>query len=194
MEPTVAKWLAHQASAFLKRVGLRSGQTVLDFGCNKGNYTLPASEVIGPHGKLYALDKQPEMLSDLQRKLQKRGNHHVECIRVAENDGIPLATCSVDVVLLYDVLHRGYFPQFREREQHLTEIHRILKSGGLLSFYPTHLKQYGMTLAKILDEVSSVGFELTGRSYRRLVHDDRLVRGYVFSFTKRSPSHTASMS
>ena len=65
------------------------------------------------------------------------------------------------------------------------KVHRILKPGGLLSFYPTHLKQYGMTLAKAIDEVTSVGFELKGRAYRRLVHDDRLVRGNIFSFTRK---------
>jgi len=185
MEPAVKMWLANKAQAFLRRVGLEEGQTVLDFGCNKGNYTLPASEIVGPQGKLYALDKEREVLSDLQRNLQKQGHHNVECIEVSENGEIPLPAGSVDVVLLYDVLHRGYFPQCHERRQHLMNVHRILKLGGLLSFYPTHLKQYGMTLAKAIDEVTSVGFEFKGRSYRRLVHDGGLVRGYVFSFTKR---------
>ena len=185
MEPAVKTWPAHQARAFLRRVGLKEGQTVLDFGCNKGNYTIPASEVVGPHGKLYALDKERDVLSDLQRKLQKRGIRNVVCIEVSENDEIPLPAASVDVVLLYDVLHRGYFPQCHERKQNLMNVHRILKSGGLLSFYPTHLKQYGMTLAKTIEEVMSVGFEIKGRAYRRLVHDDRLVRGVVFSFTRK---------
>lgn len=185
MEPAVKTWLARQARAFLRRVGLKEGQTVLDFGCNKGNYTIPASEIVGPHGKLYALDKERDILSDLQRNLQKRGIHNVACIEVSENDEIPLPAGSVDVVLLYDVLHRGYFPQCHERKRNLMKVHRILKPGGLLSFYPTHLKQYGMTLAKAIDEVTSVGFELKGRAYRRLVHDDRLVRGNIFSFTRK---------
>ena len=185
MEPATKTWLANKAQAFLRRVGLREGQTVLDFGCNKGNYTIPASEVVGSHGKLYALDKDRDALSDLQRKLQKRGHHNVECLEVSENDGIPLPASSVDAVLLYDVLHRGYFPECHERKQILIDVHRILKPGGILSFYPTHLKKFGMTLAKAIDEVTSVGFELKGRSYRRLVHDDRLVRGVVFSFTKK---------
>ena len=185
MEPAVKTWSAHQARAFLRRVGLIEGQTVLDFGCNKGSYTIPASEVVGPHGKLYALDKERDVLSDLQRKLQKREIRNVVCIEVSENDEIPLPAASVDVVLLYDVLHRGYFPQGHERKQSLIKVHRILKPGGLLSFYPTHLKQYGMTLAKAIDEVTSVGFDLKGRAYRRLVHDDRLVRGVVFSFTRK---------
>jgi len=156
----------------------------LDFGCNKGSYAIPASQVVGRHGKVYALDKERDALSGLQRKLKKQGQGSVECLEVAEHEGIPLPARSVDAVLLYDVLHRGYFPDLRERKRLLADVHRVLKPGGLLSFHATHLREYGMTFAKAVDEVRSVGFDLRGRSYRRLVHDDRLVRGQVFSFTK----------
>ena len=185
MEPATNNWLENRAQAFLRRVGLKEGQAVLDFGCNKGNYAIAASEVVGPHGRIYALDKERDALRGLQRKLKKQRHHDIECLKVAEHEEIPLPACSVDAVLLYDVLHRGYFPDYRQRKELLAEVHRVLKPGGLLSFYATHLRQYGMTFAKAVDEVKSVGFDLRGRSYRRLVHDDNLVRGPVFSFTKR---------
>ena len=117
--------------------------------------------------------------------MEKQRLHNVECPKVAEHEGIPVPACSVDAVLLYDILHRGYFPDYPQRKRLLANVHRVLKPGGLLSFYATHLRQYGMTFAKAVDEVVSAGFELTGRSFRRLVHDDRLVRGQVFAFTKR---------
>ena len=186
MEPATKNWLERKAQSFFRRVGLKEGQTVLDFGCNKGDYVIPASQVVGPRGKVYALDKEPDALSGLQRKLKKQGQRGVECLQVAEHEGIPLPARSIDAVLLYDVLHRGYFPELRERRRLLADVHRVLKPGGLLSFHATHLRQYGMTFAKAVDEVKSVGFDLRGRSYRRLVHDDRLVRGQVFAFTKKT--------
>ena len=186
VEPTPKSWLKNRAQAFCRRVGLKEGQTILDFGCNKGNYAIPAAEVVGPHGKVYALDKEPNALSELKRKLLRIGRRNVECLEVGEHDQIPLPARSVDAVLLYDVLHRGYFPGLQERKRLLVDVHRVLKPGGLLSFYVTHLRQYGMTFAKALDEVTSVGFDPRGQSYRRLVHDDQLVRGQVFAFTKRT--------
>ena len=185
MDTAVETWLANKAQAFLRRAGLKEGQTVLDFGCNKGNYTIPAAQIVGLRGKVYALDKERDALSDLQRKLQKQKHHNVECLEASENERIPLPAGSIDVVLLYDVLHRGYFPQCHKRRQILRDIHAILKPGGLLSFYPTHLRQFGMTWVKTIDEVVSTGFEFRARAYRSLIHDDKLVRGYVFSFTKK---------
>ena len=97
---------------------------------------------------------------------------------------VPLPPCSVNVVLLYDVLHRGYFPEARQRLAILRSVYAVLKSGGLLSLYPTHLKKYGMSFERILGEVKGTGFRLRNEARRRLVHDGNLVRGRVFSFTK----------
>ena len=60
----------------------------------------------------------------------------------------------------------------------------MLKPGGLLSLYPTHLKTYGMTSEEVVGEVENVRFRLEAESRRRLVHDDNLTRGRVLTFTR----------
>jgi len=37
------RWEKEDGVKFLRKVGLRPGQTVLDFGCGAGHYTIPAA-------------------------------------------------------------------------------------------------------------------------------------------------------
>jgi len=49
----------------LQKVGIRKGQTVLDFGCGYGMYTIPVAKIAGKQGRVYALDKNKETLDVL---------------------------------------------------------------------------------------------------------------------------------
>ena len=184
MEQAAKTWLRASAEAFLRREGVREGESVLDFGCNKGNYTIPAAMIVGETGTVYAVDKDKARLRDLKRTAKKQGLENIEVIHLKEDHDIPLSMACVDVVLLYDVLHRGYLPEASQRESLLRRLRRVLKPGGLLSCYPTHLRQYNLTLKQLVKEVESTSFRLRGKSRRTLVHDEKLVRGDVFSFSK----------
>lgn len=163
---------------------MEPGQTVLDFGCGAGNYARPGAQVVGPAGKVYALDKDGEALKELQQTIAEQRMRNVEGLHVSENDQIPLPPSSVDMALLYDVFHGGYFPQRDQRMRVLQNIRRVLKPRGLLSLYPTHLKKYGLTFDKVLGEVKAAGFSLRREARRKLVHDGQFARGRIFSFTK----------
>ncbi|MFP4027903.1 MAG: class I SAM-dependent methyltransferase [Candidatus Brocadiia bacterium] len=185
MEPDAEQWVQKQAVSFLRRIGIEANQTVLDFGCHHGNYTKPAAQIVGPDGKVYALDKDREVLTDLQNQVAESDLNNIEFLHVSEEDPIPLSISTVDMILLYDVVHRGYAPEPEQRARTLEEVHRVLKPDGRLSFYPTHLKKYGMTFRKQLREVRNAGFDLLGESKRKLVHDGRLVRGRIFTCSKK---------
>ena len=184
MEDDVKKWLQEKVETFLRRIGLEQGQTVLDFGCNEGNYTMAAARIVGERGKVYALDKEKKAIDKLMQHARKRKLQNIQRLYVKEDQQIPLSPRSVDVVLLYDTLHRGYFPEVTQRKRALRRIYRVLKGAGLLSCFPTHLKGYGMTFKKQLKEISDVGLCLEDEHRRILIHDDKLVRGRIFSFKK----------
>ena len=57
------------------------GDTVLDIGANLGYYSKPLSELIGKHGKLYAVEPVPVILKVLRRNL--RGKTNVEILPYA---------------------------------------------------------------------------------------------------------------
>jgi ubiquinone/menaquinone biosynthesis C-methylase UbiE len=191
VKQTQAKqWLNGNCHRFLRKAGVAEGQRILDFGCGSGNYTIPAARIVGRRGAVYAVDKSPEALDRLMAGAESEGLANIRRVDVAERGHIPLRSESVDGILLHDVLHGGYFPNESDRRSTLRELYRILTGGGWVSFYPTHLRQYGLTFQRLRSELSEAGFVVADQGHRRtLIHDDNLVRGRVFSLrkTRRAP-------
>jgi ubiquinone/menaquinone biosynthesis C-methylase UbiE len=117
----------------LKEIGIQTGFRVLDFGCGPGSYVPAVSEMVGPSGKVYALDIHPLAVESVQRLVSKRGITNVETI--LSNCRTRLPDDSIDVVLLYDIYH-----DLAEPEGVLNELHRVLKPDGMLSFNDHHMK------------------------------------------------------
>jgi ubiquinone/menaquinone biosynthesis C-methylase UbiE len=169
---------------FLRQVGIGSGQSILDFGCGGGAYAIPAARIVGKHGRVYAADKDRKKLSGLMRTARTEGLRNVVPAPAVDGRAIPVRPRSIDMVLLYDVLHRGYFPEESQRAAVLQEVYRVLKPDGVVSCYPTHLKKYGMTFERVLQEMQRAGFRLKGERRMTLLHDGNVTRGRVFRFKK----------
>ena len=122
----------------IRGAGVKPGQSVLDFGCGEGIYTIPVARVVGNQGKVYALDKDEEALDNLMRKAESADLTNIRRLDTLGGTQIALANDSTDVVLLYDVFHGYYFSSAADRRDLLREIRRILKPGGILSVYPKH--------------------------------------------------------
>jgi ubiquinone/menaquinone biosynthesis C-methylase UbiE len=56
MEVDVKEWLKEKGEVFLKNIGIKEGQVILDFGCNVGHYTIAAAKIVGKQGRVYAVD------------------------------------------------------------------------------------------------------------------------------------------
>ena len=52
---------------------VREGMTVLEPGCGMGYFTLPLARLVGPEGRVVAVEIQPKMLSALERRARKAG-------------------------------------------------------------------------------------------------------------------------
>ena len=118
----------------LEEVGIRPGSHVIDYGCGPGSYVPIASKLVGPSGKIYALDIHPLAIRSVERITAKKRLTNVETIRSDCRTGLP--DDSVDVVLLYDTLHT-----LGEPDDVLRELHRVLKPGGILSFSDHHMEE-----------------------------------------------------
>jgi len=122
-----------RAIELLERIGVSRGQTVLDFGCGYGIYTIPVAKIVGKQGRVYALDKDKEALDTLMQKSRSACLVNMERMETSGELEIELADGTVDVVLLFDVFHSFYFPQPGDRRRLLDEIRRIMKPSGFLS-------------------------------------------------------------
>jgi ubiquinone/menaquinone biosynthesis C-methylase UbiE len=110
----------------LARAGLQEGMVVADVGCGPGFFTLPAAQMVGSAGRVYAIDIHPEMLEAVQDKAHRAGLTNIETVK-AQESSVPLPDAVADVVLLAFVLHEAVDPAAFARE-----VARLLVSGGHL--------------------------------------------------------------
>lgn len=176
MESDAERWLNELAVPFLKRVGIEPNQGVLDFGCGPGFYAVPAARIVGRSGRVFALDKSAKVLGELEKRSVDEGLSNIEILQTSGELEIPLDDGRVDVCLLYDVIHSHYFTHQR-RMTLLKEIQRVLKSGGLLSVYPSHMN---FDTSRRL--VESLGFECIGPMQATLLHFYSLKEDWILNF------------
>ncbi len=65
---------------------LREGMTVLDVGAHVGYYTLLAAKLVGPKGKVYAFEPEPENFKILQANIASNGYENIRLIHQAVGD------------------------------------------------------------------------------------------------------------
>jgi len=56
----------------LREMGIQKGQTVLDYGCGIGSFSIPAAKMVGNDGIVYALDIHPLAIKAVEKKKLKR--------------------------------------------------------------------------------------------------------------------------
>jgi len=142
----------------LEEVGIKPGFHILDYGCGPGSYTKIAAELVGPTGKVFALDIHPLAVERVQSIASKKRLSTIEticsdCLTGLEHN-------SIDVVLLYDTFHHLSDPDLV-----LEELHRVLKHDGMLSFSDHHMNE-----DKILSQVTAKGlFKLSKKGKKTYI-------------------------
>ena len=108
---------------------VRPGMTVLEPGCAMGFFTLPLARMVGPSGRVIAVDIQPRMLEVLNRRACKAGlEQRIEARSASEgNLGIDDLSHCVDFAAACHVVHEIPAP-----ENFFLKVREALKPGGQL--------------------------------------------------------------
>ncbi len=126
--------MVNSPKKYLKEVEMKEGDKILDYGCGPGSFVFPAAEIVGENGKVYATDLHPLAINMIDKKARKKGITNIETIQT--NCVTGLTSKSIDVVLMYDVIH-----MFKEPKEIFVEIHRVLKPEGILSVTNPHMRE-----------------------------------------------------
>jgi len=138
----------------LREVGVLPGHTLLDFGCGPGGYSIAAARLVGPSGRVYALDINPLAIRAVQRAAEKKNLGNVTTILADNPAGLPIH--SIDAALMHDVLH-----ELENPFGVVTGLDRALRQGGLLAVSDHHMRE-----ASIISAISSGGLFGLSRSFK----------------------------
>jgi ubiquinone/menaquinone biosynthesis C-methylase UbiE len=182
------QWEQQRGVAFLRKIGVKPGHTVLDFGCRIGHYTIPAAKIVGSNGIIYAVDKEQQALNELQQKAIHLDLKNIRAINTSGQIQISIENDSIDVILFYDVLH---YHEKKEREELYYQAYRVLKQDGLLSVYPKHtledepIQEFRMlSLSDVKQEIEDSNFIFDQKHCGLISHDDGFNQGCVLNFRK----------
>lgn len=165
-----AAWLEREGRAeeekpevVLAAMELRDGLTVAEIGAGTGFFSRRLAKAVGPSGKVYAVDIQPEMLDLLKTYAAKEGISNVIPVLATETDpGLPAR--GIDRILLVDVYH-----ELQQPEPVLARIRDSLAPGGTVTLVEyrlegdtaSHIKiEHRMSVEQVLAEWNAAGFEL----------------------------------
>jgi len=129
------EWLTEHASEALMHVGVSQAQTVLDYGCGSGTFTIPSAKIVGKRGRVYAFEARSSRLERVREKAKEETlSNIVTALSDSSKSSIDLPDKSIDIILVYDVMH-----EIDNRRGLLQELHRVLKEDGILSVFPMHM-------------------------------------------------------
>jgi ubiquinone/menaquinone biosynthesis C-methylase UbiE len=156
------------------------GSTVADIGAGSGYMTMRLANRVGPEGKVYANDVQPEMLQILQQRAERAGAANIVLVRGAIDDP-KLPASVVDLELLVDVYH-----EFSRPQEMLRGLRAALKADGRLVLIEYRKEDpaipikpdHKMSVREAKIEVEAEGFELA-----RV--DESLPRQHILIFRRR---------
>jgi ubiquinone/menaquinone biosynthesis C-methylase UbiE len=111
----------------LIKLGLKAGDSFADIGCGIGYFTLPASEIVGEDGRVFAVDTSNTMLEELEKRLIDHPITNIIRLKSGEYEtGIPPHT--VTFVFIANVLH-----EIDDKDFFLSNLHSILKENGTIA-------------------------------------------------------------
>jgi SAM-dependent methyltransferase len=166
----------------LAALKVKPGDMVADVGAGTGYFTFPLARLVGPQGKVYAVDIQKEMLAFINQRKKATRLENVEAILGTITDPkLPAAT--LDLILLVDVYHEFDHPF--EMTQAMV---KALKPGGRLVFVEYRGEDdwvpikplHKMTERQVLKEMAI-------HPLKHLETNPVLPRQHIIIFTKEKP-------
>jgi ubiquinone/menaquinone biosynthesis C-methylase UbiE len=111
----------------LARTGLRAGMTVLDFGCGIGDVSLIAARLVGPAGRVTAIDLDSDALASAQARAREQSLSNISFVRASIDAFEPEAPADA-------VVGRHILIHSRDPLTVLRRASKILRPGGVAAF------------------------------------------------------------
>ncbi len=149
----------------LDALALAPDAVVADVGAGSGYFTERLARRIGPGGRVYATDVQPEMLDRLRERVSERELANVVVVAARFDDpSLPEACCNL-------VFLSSVYKEIDERVAYMEKVRRALRAHGRVAIleYRPDWEGAGPPVAdrlspeRVIAEMAAAGFELEER-------------------------------
>jgi len=173
-------WLDSLGGEMLDILGVKKDDFVIDFGCGKGRYTIPLSQIVGQNGNVFAVERNLDDVVELRERISVYGGKG--SINIINLEDIKLESVGngvIDCVLAFDVLQ-----YVEDWEKFFNTVRRVLKPCGTIHVYPAAVPHPGaIEIEKLLTALESTGFKACGKRMFRMMHNIDIVDDEVYSFS-----------
>jgi ubiquinone/menaquinone biosynthesis C-methylase UbiE len=164
----------------IRALQIPTGATVADIGAGTGYITMLLSAAVGPTGRVYANDLQPEMIEMLKRRLAAGKVVNVTPVLGSVDDpGLPGA--ALDLAIMVDVYHELSRPQTM-----LRRLREALKPGGRLVLLEYRKEDPSIPIKfEHKMSVSEARMELEAEGFSLAKVDESLPRQHILVFVPK---------
>ena len=168
-----------QPDRVMDALGIADGFRVADVGAGGGWFTIRLARRVGPIGKVYAEDIQPEMIVSIEQRVKRENLANVEIRSGTASD--PNLPKHLNAVLMVDT-----YPQIREPIVMLTSIAASLAPNGklgIVEFKPDGAGGPGPDLAERISP-DVIKRQAAAAGLKLLSHETFLKYQYLLIFGK----------
>jgi ubiquinone/menaquinone biosynthesis C-methylase UbiE len=114
-----------QPDRIMDALSIAENSRVADVGAGGGWFTIRLARRVGPNGRVYAQDIQPQMIESTKRRVATQGLENVEFVLATTHN--PRLPRGLDAILVVDT-----YPQFENGVAILEQLASSLSPGGRL--------------------------------------------------------------
>ncbi len=136
---------------------VKEDMTVMDLGCGMGHFTIGMAGLVGPTGKVIAVDLQQKMLDVMERRAQRTGLADGIFPHLCRADDIGIEE-PVDFMLAFWMVH-----ELPDQEKFFKQLKTGLAADGKILIAEPKMHVTAETFEKTLDIAQSCGLQCMER-------------------------------
>ncbi len=169
-----------QTERVITSLGIQAGAHVADLGAGGGYFTFPLAKAVGPLGKVYAVDVDPDMTRYLEQRAASEGYANVEVI-LAEPADPHLAEGTLDLLFTCNTYHH-----FEDRTAYFARLLHSLRPGGRVAIIDHKPEGWFQWIFPHSSSAELIRSEMEAAGYRLLVEHDYLEKQFFHTYARAS--------
>lgn len=176
-------WLEERGAHMVGQLGVQLGDTIVDFGCGVGRYSIPLAKAVGENGTVHAIERGADDLAELKVRARRFAAPSSLTIHQLEKlDLEPIESASADFFFAFDVLQ-----YVDDLAGFGATVDRVLKPAGLVHIYPAEIPHPGeVDMQKVTDVLKALDFESVESKAYDMMHNKFSVTDRIYTFRRQS--------